>query len=117
MSEVEKMECQVKSPIEPHEVIVRWGSETEEGGVFRLKGVRVTLDTVLAVFDGNIELHVVLPTDDPAEFELVQCFSPMFRVGEDESEWGTILSDLTTLNVVSFAKKYPHAEYLEFMRG
>lgn len=95
-------------------VTVRWGNEDEDG-VFKIKGVLVSEKVVLAIFDGDLEIHYVAPTGDPTEFELIQCFGPMFRVGDNESELPAIFEDLHKLSVVDFARKYPHSEMLEYL--
>ncbi|PWK07405.1 hypothetical protein [Tumebacillus permanentifrigoris] len=96
-------------------VTVRWGNEDEDG-VFKINGILVSEKVVLVIFDGNVEIHYVAPTDDPSEFELIQCFGPLFRVGDNECEIPAIFEDLYKLSVVDFARKYPHSEMLDYLK-
>ncbi|PWK14449.1 hypothetical protein [Tumebacillus permanentifrigoris] len=95
-------------------VTVRWGNEDDDG-VFKIKGVLVSEKVVITIFDGDLEIHFVAPTEDPTEYELIQCFGPLFRVGDHESELPVIFEDLHKLSFVEFARKYPHSEMLDYL--
>ncbi|PWK15581.1 hypothetical protein [Tumebacillus permanentifrigoris] len=103
------------SMVKPIQVVtVRWGNEDEEK-VFKIKGILVSEKVVLAIFDGDVEIHFVAPTDDLTEFELIQCFGPIFRVGDNKCELPAVFEDLHKLSVVDFARKYPHSEMLDYL--
>jgi hypothetical protein len=64
----------------------------------------------LAIFDERLEVHIVERTDDPNEYDLIRASNPMFYVGEDVE---TVMSDISKLTVVEFARKYVHGDFQE----
>jgi hypothetical protein len=91
----------------PQPIIIRWPNE-EQGGHFKIQGFLVAPRTALAIFDEQVEVHLVEPTSDPGEYELQYASNPMFHVGTDLP---TICYDLHHLSFAEFARKYTHSDF------
>lgn len=71
-------------------IMIRWPN-TDDGSYFRVAGLLVNENTALALFDGHIEVHLVIPSPAPNEFDLRYASNPIFRVATT-----TILRSFTT---------------------
>ena len=87
---------------------IRWPNE-EKGGWYTVPGLLVAEGIALAVFDDQLEVHLVKQTSDVSQYDLQYASNPMFHVGDDMS---TILHDLETLTMVQFAAKYTHSDFV-----
>ena len=92
-------------PAQP--IMIRWPNE-EDGGYFKVSGFLVNQNVALAIFDRNLEVHIVEPSPDPNEYELKFASNPMFQVGGDLEQ---IQRDLSELTVLEFAQKYTHSDF------
>ena len=87
---------------------IRWPNE-EKGGWYTVPGLLVAEGIALAVFDDQLEVHLVKQTSDVNEYDLQYASNPMFHVGDDLT---TILNDLETLTMAEFAAKYTHCDFM-----
>ncbi|PWK05155.1 hypothetical protein [Tumebacillus permanentifrigoris] len=88
-------------------ITIRWPNE-DTGEYFKIPGCMINENSVLALFDHHLEVHLVTPTEDPHEFDLQFASSPMFYVGDNFQD---IYFDLMHLTIVEFATKYVHSDY------
>ncbi|HEU4965318.1 MAG TPA: hypothetical protein VFV52_15940 [Bacilli bacterium] len=88
-------------------ILIRWPNE-ESGGHFKVPGCLVGPNTALALFDQHLEVHLVVPSPEPHEYDLRYASNPMFYVGDDVP---TIFHDLAHLTFADFTCKYTHSDF------
>ena len=87
---------------------IRWPND-EKGGWFTVPGLLVSEGVAFAMFDQQLEVHLVKPTSDVNEYDLKYASNPIFHVGDDLT---TIFHDLENLTMVQFAAKYQHSDFV-----